>query len=290
MDLGGKIEKLRKQRQIPVAKLSQGILSESNYSRFSRGKTMVAANVFIDVLKNLEADFYEISEFNHNPRVVDKYKAQYLELLKEEDFVGLKRLGKMVAHLSKFRFDTYNNLAISIEVQLAKHENRPIDSDIYQLVKNHLTSVETWSYQETLLFDILVESFDSQMIMMMIENFTKKNQDYMVAERNTHIIAILFTAFMAFLERGEVVLATATLEMMQPYLVVVGLTIHKFYYALAKMLLDVIEAPTEVNIDKIVRLHDLCLSLGNKSHSYKVHSNYELLREIYNLPEIWDSE
>ena len=118
MEIGAEIDKLRHKHQLSMAEISKGVLSESNYSRFSRGKTMISIESFIDLLKNLEADFYEISNLNHNPRVVDKYKAKYLELLSDKDYDGLRQLGQTVAFLSKVHFDTYHNIALSIKIYI----------------------------------------------------------------------------------------------------------------------------------------------------------------------------
>lgn len=290
MEIGAEIDKLRHKHQLSMAEISKGVLSESNYSRFSRGKTMISIESFIDLLKNLEADFYEISNLNHNPRVVDKYKAKYLELLSDKDYDGLRQLGQTVAFLSKVHFDTYHNIALSIEVQLAKYENRPINQDIHYLVKDLLIRVEKWSHKEAFIFEVFIESFEVEFTLLMIKNITKNNQNYMVAEKNSHVISLLFTSVMFFLKRKNIQVAESVFELMQPYMIVVGLTTHKFYFTLAKLLLKVVEQPTEENLERIIRLYNLCISLGNKSHSYKVSSHYESIREIYNLPNILKNE
>lgn len=287
MDIGKQVDDIRKKRKKTVKNLTEGIMSESNYSRFSRGKIMIGADVFIHLLSELAFDYFEISEFDHNSHSATEYSTKYLSLLRDEDYEGLRDLSERVVQLSAFEFDVYNIIEIAIEVELSKHENRQIDQIMYSKVKHHLTSVETWSVVEILLFNILIDDFNSELIVMLVENFTDNNKNYIYAEKNSHVIGFLYTAFMAHLSRGEVNLATSTVQLMYPYMEV-GLINHKFYLTLAEMLLDVIQAPNTENIQKIVKLKELCLELGNTPYSFKVKNDYELIYELYDLPPIFD--
>lgn len=285
-----KIEQLRKQRKFSISQVTQGVVSDSAYSRFTKGKTSLSSDSFIQLLHNLEADFYEIANLDHNPRIVDDYKSKCMELLEAKDFEGLERLRKVVTYKSKFTFDTYHNIALIIEVETARHEDRPIDPTTYASIQDHLMQTETWAVLEAFLFGLIVESFESQYLIIMLENYVSKNRDYIYAERHSHIITILFTACMALLERQKLDLARVALEMMRPYMLAVGFTRHKFFFRLAELLVMVASDHSQANVSQLVGLHTMCVNLGNVSHSYRITSNYNKLRSIYELADVFGKE
>lgn len=282
MEIRERVEAFRIQRKMTVSTLCKGIITESTYSRFKNGKTMLASDSFIALLQRLGLSFPEATQFTHQIHEVNRYKVLVHQYRDEHSSELVLELHERIMKRVKFKFDSYHILAIQINLILMKWHEMPFLHDI----KDFIFKVENWTYTEMFLFQIIIDEYDAEAVHLLIQQLTDSRPDTINAEKNVHFILLLRTCFTYFLKNRYLDYAKEMCESMEDYLQTLGFTSLKYNLLISELLLEVVLDQSDETIEKIKRVYQLCLRANNSFYAEWLSSEYQNIQPIYDLPVI----
>lgn len=206
---GETIERVRKQKNITITRLVEGIMSPSTYHRFKKGEIETSITKFSELLVHLNLRYDEFL-FIHNRYQNDEIKESLLNLenlFNKKDTVAL---------------ECFQNEIIQKEWEnsLAQHHIHSLTG----LLKNHLShqdsgwesndlihyleKTETWTHYEVAMFNNCMKVLPTQSIDFFLKNVIHSFLAYRTtAEYNHEISRIIINAIISFLSRKETKIA-----------------------------------------------------------------------------------
>lgn len=206
---GGTIERVRKQKNIPINKLVEGIMTPSTYHRFKKGEIETGISKFTALLSRLNLRYEEFL-FLHNRYQPDQVKNSLLtleDLFNRKDVEGLQRLQVALAEgewTSPLAQEHLLSLTTLMRNRLLKQK---VAGEGNSLLR-YLEQTETWTHYEIAMFSNCMKALPTPQIDFFLNNVLHSFLAYRSTDEYSHEISrILTNAIISFLSRKEVRLA-----------------------------------------------------------------------------------
>lgn len=206
---GGTLERVRKQKNIPINQLVEGIMTPSTYHRFKKGEIETGISKFNALLARLNVRYEEFL-FLHNRYREDPLKESLLtleELFNRKDVAGLQRLQEDVAEGEWTNSLAQKHLLALISLMrdrlLGQNAQRESNSLLH-----YLEQTETWTHYEVAMFGNCMKALPTASVDFYLNSVVHSFTAYKSIDKYSHEISrILINAVISFLSRKEVRLA-----------------------------------------------------------------------------------
>ncbi|WP_429971525.1 helix-turn-helix domain-containing protein [Fructilactobacillus sp. Tb1] len=182
MDNGQLIKKLRKERGISQAQLSNGISTRTTLSSFENKKSKIPSDILFEYLKRMNISPEEYSFYLNNDSKSEKeYALQYFNenIYKAKEYEIRQRI-----HNYQKKYKDYNDFffcCLSIELKLflnKSQEDNVFDvKEDTEIIKNYLNSIQQWGHFEISLFSNCLYIFNSDYIRATFKILFKKTKN-----------------------------------------------------------------------------------------------------------------
>ncbi|MDN6968483.1 helix-turn-helix domain-containing protein [Oenococcus sp. UCMA 17063] len=174
-------KQIRKQRNISISSLSEGIISPSSISKFEEGKTQLSFINLSQLLMRMHVNLDEFYCKTHTGQV-DSYTSFLIRinyLYHSNDLPALKKIAS--EKISNFKTDkNFDNLIESSSIcSLIKEidSSFQVEIEIKKDLFNYLDKVEHWDFIEFSVFNNCMRIFDNEMIESALKEMLYLNLD-----------------------------------------------------------------------------------------------------------------
>ena len=203
------IEKVRKQKNISVKCLVEGIMAPSTYHRFKNGEVEPSYKKFYSLLSRLNMKHEEFL-FISNHYQADKLKSSLFmleELFNNKDIEGLRKFKE--SNVDNADWD--NPLACEHVIMLSNLFENYLKGDKVDLnneLIQYLEKTETWTHYEIVMFNNVMKFMPTETIDFFLNNIIRSLIPYEKTDDYNHEISrILINAIISFLSRKKILLA-----------------------------------------------------------------------------------
>lgn len=207
--LGKTIERVRKQKNLSIKGLVEGIMTPSTYHRFKNGDIDTSITKFNGLLTRLNLRYEEFF-FIHSRYQNDQIKESLLQL---ESLFNQKEIGGITRFQEQVAEERWSNpvaqqhllsLANLLKDCLLHRESELENNGLLR----YLEQTETWTHYEVAMFNNCMKAIPSSSIDFFLGSVSRSFPAYRTTTEYSHEISRIVTnAIISFLSRKEVRLA-----------------------------------------------------------------------------------
>lgn len=166
MDMNEYFSLVRKQRKMPLQKLSLVAGSPASISDFENGHTSLSLNTLLLLLEELQIELPELLNNNSRPNSLlhqQMAKAQYL--IDQCDFNSLKKeINELEKKYSQQPNLKYFVLIASLKLIIAESTHEPVNQELVDQLIDYFWNVNVWTNFDIAMFGNTVSFFSSATI------------------------------------------------------------------------------------------------------------------------------
>lgn len=215
MDYGEIYQQIRKGKGMTLKEASYQVLSPSQLSRFENGLSMVPADLFQELLRNINTTPEEFF-FLLGMESEQELRAFFFQTMKYNETQDYEKLKELRDKLTKERPSSYNwgrFFILFLDCLINVNENRETNP---QPVLDYLMQVEDWGEMELRLYAIFSFVLAPDTLYHLMKTALKKSQLYQSIPQDLNVLyAILTNNFSAFLFHDRLDYAEETLRIFE---------------------------------------------------------------------------
>lgn len=156
--IGNALKKIRKDKNIPIRLICDGIMDSGNYWRLENGKIDSSFSTVLQILERMNISIEEFTEeFDLNESLYKSYEADLITFFKNKDVENLKLLQQKILNDLKYKKTMKKtHLYYLTDIYIAKIDKTWEAKKSKEKIKNYLAKCSNWnSYELTLLNNVL---------------------------------------------------------------------------------------------------------------------------------------
>lgn len=207
VEYGKTLRMIRKQKEITLKELADGICSVSFLSKFERAESDITLGLMTRLLENLMMNFDEFL-YIHNDYQPDKLE-QFFKTAKtaylNRDVKKLKQLKReLLQKWEQYGVETYHYNALLIEVYQSivdkDYINESVKEQDIHLLSEYLFRVEVWGYYELMLYNGTLLLLQPDMVTLLSRTAYEKSARFRNYTRvNDGITSVLYNTIIYLL-------------------------------------------------------------------------------------------
>lgn len=281
---GQTIEKIRRQKNILIKDLIEGVMDSSTYHRFKNNDIDTTVSKFIIILQRLNVRFEEFL-FIHENFKLDFLKSTLLKLqnyYNQKDIFNIKQL---IIDIEIYDWDnklTKRHMVDLVTLYLNVLQNKTNNLDSVSLIQ-YLKKVETWTHYEIAMFSncirlLPVDLIDYSLHYVMRSFSVYKHTDIYYSES----CRILINAITLFIGKKEIELAKKWYRVLRQQELNDFLIFEAFYVKLLDEFLSVAESKVST-ADNLEKFEDFLVWLNRKEYAQRISSmNKQIIKDYLN--------
>lgn len=215
--MGYFIKKIRESKDMTQKELAEGILSESQLSKYEREETDTTEVTFLALLRRMNVSFAEfetlyMKEEDTQQKFIDKFR----RAMRKDDIILLNQLKEEES--GKFKKDKnvcHQHNEILVTCYINKLSQLKNDKRQLQKIVTYLNSVEDWGRYEISIFGNFIPFLSSNRTHELLNRVHRKSHLYHNSKIYLEIVSrIVLNAIKADIEQGELRLAAELKEML----------------------------------------------------------------------------
>lgn len=207
MKMGSAFNIIRKNKGLSQKEVAANIISTSFYSKLEKENCNISADLFFQVLDNLDITLEEFEYIYNDYSHTSKRKLD--DLCKQIYYAGdINKLREKKIEIEEIYKSTgddfYYRLSILLYCLIQTYNSEKYDPEIIKPIQSYLFSVETWGHYEIRLFTTCVKSFDIDTVLLLsnqLLNNLKSYSTFNFHERD--IITVLINIIITCLDNNR---------------------------------------------------------------------------------------
>ncbi|MCZ2259988.1 helix-turn-helix domain-containing protein [Sporosarcina sp. G11-34] len=207
MVMGAAFKIIRKNKGLSQKEVAADIISTSFYSKLENENSNISADLFFQVLDNLDIALEEFeyiyNDYSHTSK--KKIDDECKQIYYAGDITKLEEKKNEVEEIYKSTGDDfYNRLAILLYCLIQTYNSEKYDPEIINPIQSYLFSVETWGHYEIRLFTTCIKAFEVDTVLLLsnqLLNNLKPYSTYNFHERD--IITVLINIIITCLDNNR---------------------------------------------------------------------------------------
>ncbi|WP_010094429.1 helix-turn-helix domain-containing protein [Ornithinibacillus scapharcae] len=206
-EYGKTLRMVRKQKEITLKQLADGICSISFLSKFERGESDITLGLMTKILEKLMMNFDEFLYIHHDfqPDKLQQFFSAASTAYLNRDVKHLKQLkNEQLKKWKQYSVETYHYNALLIEVYQSIVDKDYIEVGVQEneilLLSDYLFRVEIWGYYELTLYNGTLLLLQPEMVILLSRTAYEKSarfRDY--RKVNNAITSVLFNTIIYLL-------------------------------------------------------------------------------------------
>lgn len=200
--IGATLKQIRKDKNIPIKAICDGIIDPGNYWRLENGQIETSFSTILKLLERLNTSLEEFAEaLDLDDNLFKSHQANMVHFFKNKDTENLKSLKEKIGQdLDKNPTIKLKHLFHLTDLYIAKIEDTWNDAESKSILKNYLANCRNWNTYELALLNNVLFIYELEVSF----SFYKMAVDKFSEKQNEKIIPLTLNFMALCIQHGDI--------------------------------------------------------------------------------------